>query len=74
MSSPAPKLPIGVSSGRLARVKSGVLEGEPGIFPDPIARVLRAIGRFVTTRRGEAAKPTQDLEADEPPQDPAHQR
>jgi hypothetical protein len=51
-------------------MKSGVVEGEPGIFPDPIARVLRAIGRFVTTRRGEAAKSTQDVEDDAPPQDP----
>jgi hypothetical protein len=50
-------------------MKSAVVEGEPGIFPDPIARVLRAIGRLFKPRRGEAAKSTQDLEADEPPQD-----
>jgi len=23
-----------------------VVEGEPGIFPDPIARILRAVGRI----------------------------
>jgi hypothetical protein len=55
-------------------MKFGVVEGEPGIFPDPIARVLRAIGRFLTARRGQAAKNSQDLEADEPPQDGAQQR
>jgi hypothetical protein len=49
-------------------MKSGVVEGEPGIFPDPIARVLRAIGRFLTTRR-DASEPTEDLETDNPPED-----
>jgi hypothetical protein len=49
-------------------MKSGVVEGEPGIFPDPIARLLRAIGRFVTTRRGRSAEP-EDVDVDEKPQD-----
>jgi hypothetical protein len=62
------------TTGRLVRVKSGVVEGEPGIFPDPIARALRALGRFFSTRRGEMAKSTEDLEADEPPQDGAQER
>jgi hypothetical protein len=55
-------------------MKSGVVEGEPGIFPDPIARALRAIGRFFSTRRADVAKSTADLEADEPPQDGAQER
>jgi hypothetical protein len=65
-------LPIAVRGGRLGLIKSGVVEGEPGIFPDPIARLLRAIGRLVTTRRGEATKPTQDPEGDETTQNGAH--
>jgi hypothetical protein len=28
-----------------------VVEGEPGIFPPPVANVLRAFGRLVTGRR-----------------------
>lgn len=54
-------------------MRSEIVEGEPGIFPDPIARVLRAIGRFVTTRRKDATKPTEDSEIDDPSQD-FHQR
>jgi hypothetical protein len=50
-------------------VKFGVVEGEPGIFPDPIARVLRAIGRFITTRRGEAVQPPEEVENGDPARD-----
>jgi hypothetical protein len=32
-------------------VHHGIVEGEPGIFPDPVARVMRAVGRLF--RRGE---------------------
>jgi hypothetical protein len=28
-------------------VRNNIVEGEPGIFPDPIARLLVWIGRFV---------------------------
>ena len=28
-------------------MRYGVVEGEPGIFPDPIARCLRAFGRLM---------------------------
>lgn len=58
-----------MSGGKLAGMKSGVVEGEPGIFPDPIARVLRAISRFATTRRDKAAESTEDLQTDTPPHD-----
>jgi hypothetical protein len=47
-------------------MKSGVVEGEPGIFPDPIARLLRAFGRFVTGRRQRAVDRTRDLDASDP--------
>jgi hypothetical protein len=50
-------------------MKSGVVEGEPGIFPDPIARLLRAIGRFIPPRRREAAKPPEEVETGDPAQD-----
>ena len=49
-------------------MRYGIVEGEPGIFPDPIARVFRAIGGlFGGRRRGRpsAAEP----EAPPPPAD-----
>jgi hypothetical protein len=49
-------------------MKSGVVEGEPGIFPDPIARLLRAIGRFIPPRR-EATTPPEEVETGDPAQD-----
>jgi hypothetical protein len=48
-------------------MKSGVVEGEPGIFPDPIARLLRAFGRLVTGRRKRSVEPTRGLDAADPP-------
>ena len=27
-------------------MQHGIVEGEPGIFPDPIARLMRGIGRL----------------------------
>lgn len=50
-------------------MRNAVVEGEPGIFPDPIARVLRAVGRFVTNWLGKAERPPQDPNAEEPPPD-----
>ncbi len=29
----------------MTAVRFGIVEGEPGIFPDPIARLLRLLGR-----------------------------
>ncbi len=31
--------------GRMTGMRFGIVEGEPGIFPDPIARLLRLLGR-----------------------------
>jgi hypothetical protein len=44
-------------------MNAGVVEGEPGIFPDPIARALRAIGRFIVPRRRDAPKPPEEVDA-----------
>jgi hypothetical protein len=31
-------------------VRRNIIEGEPGIFPDPVARVFRAVGRVFGRR------------------------
>ena len=44
-------------------MRYGVVEGEPGIFPDPIARCLRAFGRLMqrgSDERGTPSEPTGD--------------
>ena len=33
-------------------MRHGIVEGEPGIFPDPITRLFVAIGRFLRRRHG----------------------
>jgi hypothetical protein len=38
-------------------MRRGIVEGEPGMFPDPIARLLVAIARFVRRRGGAEEKP-----------------
>jgi len=30
----------------MASMRFGIVEGEPGIFPDPIARLMRAVARL----------------------------
>lgn len=45
-----------------------IVEGEPGIFPDPVARILRKVaGLFQRRRKGEAPAGDQD----QPPEGPA---
>lgn len=45
------QMPLGVS-GKMSAVRFGIVDGEPGIFPDPIARLLRLFGRpFSRDRR-----------------------
>jgi hypothetical protein len=46
-------------------MRVGIVEGEPGIFPDPIARFLRRIFR---TRDAESVPPPPAIE---PPDDAA---
>ena len=43
-------------------MRLGIVEGEPGIFPDPIARVLRGLGRLFG---GRDPKPARNAESDE---------
>jgi hypothetical protein len=35
-------------------MRHGIVEGEPGIFPAPIARLFQAIGRLFGRRTGDA--------------------
>jgi hypothetical protein len=36
-------------------MRYGVVEGEPGVFPAPVAKVMRAIGGFFGRRKPDAA-------------------
>jgi hypothetical protein len=47
-----------------------IVEGEPGIFPDPIARALRALARLLDRRRAENPANEPPAEDGEPPQSP----
>jgi hypothetical protein len=54
-------------------MRHGIVEGEPGIFPDPISRIMRKIGGFFD-RRKDDPEPTSDETADTPstpPDEPA---
>ena len=44
-----------------------IVEGEPGIFPDPVARIMRSIGGLF--RRGPSAADAPAPEAPAPPDD-----
>jgi len=49
-------------------MQHGIVEGEPGIFPDPIARLMRGIGRiFDRGRRDDGPRP--DAAPPTPPPD-----
>jgi hypothetical protein len=45
-------------------MRNGIVEGEPGIFPEPVARFLRAVGNLFN--RGEKADDTPRDEGDRP--------
>jgi hypothetical protein len=45
-------------------MQHGVVEGEPGIFPDPVARLMRGLGRIFDRRR------RHDDDRDRPPAPP----
>jgi len=47
-------------------MRFGIVEGEPGIFPDPIARLMRAVARLFGHRTHRAHD-----DDDEPPPKPA---
>ncbi len=50
-------------------MRFGIVEGEPGIFPDPVARVLRGLARLL--RRDETAEPGKDDQRNRPSPDEA---
>lgn len=41
-------------------MQHGIVEGEPGIFPEPVARFMRGIGRLFDRGRGADAPPAQE--------------
>jgi hypothetical protein len=45
-------------------MRVGIVEGEPGIFPDPIARVLRGFGRLFGRRDPDGPKHSESDEQD----------
>lgn len=57
-------------------MQHGIVEGEPGIFPEPVARVMRGIGRLFdrSKRRAEPTEPAEPREMppfpDRPPDAP----
>jgi len=48
-------------------VRHNIVEGEPGIFPDPVARILRFPGRWLD-RRAARRQADQAGQADQPDQ------
>jgi hypothetical protein len=46
-------------------MQHGIVEGEPGIFPEPVARLMRGIGRLLGGKRSE--KPAEPAEPREMP-------
>jgi hypothetical protein len=48
-----------------------IVEGEPGIFPDPVARIMRGIGGLFRRRPERDPEPPPAAEADDdPPPEP----
>lgn len=47
-------------------MKHGIVEGEPGIFPEPVARLMRGIGR-IFSRDKKPAEPPPSSSSDEMP-------
>jgi hypothetical protein len=47
-----------------------IVEGEPGIFPDPVARIMRGVGGLFRRRpaRDPDAAPAADADDDPPPE------
>lgn len=41
-------------------MRRNIVEGEPGIFPDPIARLMRSVGRWVRRHTGKEGQPSED--------------
>lgn len=45
-------------------MRHGVVEGEPGVFPAPVAKIMRTIGGIFSRK-----KPTPDATSSSPPDD-----
>jgi len=51
-------------------MRFGIVEGEPGIFPDPVARLLRQLARPLRARKSnETESPGDDNDVEQTPQD-----
>jgi hypothetical protein len=48
-------------------MRNQIVEGEPGIFPDPIARVMRALVRLFQRKRADAPSKVEPPPEDELP-------
>ena len=68
-SSPGNRAPTCRSAlgGKMRDVRFGIVEGEPGIFPDPIARLFRLLGGGLRRKRQKdrAAPAEQEQRPDE---------
>jgi hypothetical protein len=53
-------------------MQHGIVEGEPGIFPEPVARLMRGIGRLFGGRKrsDEPAEPAEPREMPKFPERP----
>ena len=51
-------------------MRFGIVEGEPGIFPDPVARLLRQLARpFRARKSNDTESPVDDNDVQPAPQD-----
>ncbi len=48
-------------------MKHGVVEGEPGVFPAPVARVMRAIGGLFSRKSSKSTPPPSSSPPDDTP-------
>jgi hypothetical protein len=63
---PTPCYPVPYAPG----MRYGIVEGEPGIFPAPVASLMRKIGGFFDRRRGRDAEPAPPGEPGRRPEEP----
>ena len=48
-------------------MQHGIVEGEPGIFPEPVARIMRGIGRLFTRDKKPPDPPAESEAGEMPP-------
>jgi hypothetical protein len=54
-------------------MRHGIVEGEPGIFPDPISRIMRKIGGFFDRRKDDPER-SSETSAEAPGSEPSAPR